>query len=319
MSASAWSAEGSSGRTEAPEINVMEKTKVGIIGSGNIGTDLLLKLLRSPLLQPEWMAGIDESSAGLRIARDAAVKTSARGISDLLNEEDVRIVFDASGAQPHIRHAPLLKSAGKVAIDLTPAALGPYVVPYVNLQKHLDSDNVNLITCGGQATIPIVWAINQCVPVEYAEIVSTVASKSAGMGTRQNIDEFTRTTAHGLEAIGGARRGKAIIILNPAEPPITMRNTVYALVAEEEPSGVVQSIEKMVRNIQSYVPGYRLKHPPRVEGTKVTVQIEVDGAGDYLPGYAGNLDIMTAAAVAIGERLSQHLMDRQAITRSLLD
>src|SRR5205823_9863838 len=153
MSASAWSAEGSSGRTEAPEINVMEKTKVGIIGSGNIGTDLLLKLLRSPLLQPEWMAGIDESSAGLRIARDAAVKTSARGISDLLNDEDVRIVFDATGAQHHIRHAPLLKSAGKVAIDLTPAALGPYVVPYVNLQKHLDSDNVNLITCGGQATI----------------------------------------------------------------------------------------------------------------------------------------------------------------------
>jgi acetaldehyde dehydrogenase len=253
----------------------------------------------------------------LRIAKDLGVKTSAKGISDLLSEEEIRLVFDASGAKPHVRHAPLLKSAGKVAVDLTPAALGPYVVPYVNLQQHLDTDNVNLITCGGQATIPVIWAISRRVPVEYGEIVSTVASKSAGLGTRQNIDEFTRTTAHGLEAIGGARKGKAIIILNPAEPPITMRNTVYALVEEDDPAGVAESIEEMVRNIQSYVPGYRLKHPPRVEGNKVTVQIEVDGAGDYLPAYAGNLDIMTAAAVAVGERFAQHLVDSQATADSL--
>jgi acetaldehyde dehydrogenase (acetylating) len=294
----------------------MDKMKVGIIGSGNIGTDLLLKLLRSPLLQPDMIVGIDESSEGLRIAKEAGVKTSAKGITEILDQEEIRLVFDASGAKPHVRHAPLLKSAGKIAVDLTPAALGPYVVPYVNLQEHLDADNVNLITCGGQATIPIIRAISQCVPVEYAEIVSTVASRSAGLGTRQNIDEFTRTTAEGLEAIGGARKGKAIIILNPAEPPITMRNTVYAFVEEEEPKEILDSIARMVRNIQSYVPGYRLKHPPRVEGKKVTVQVEVDGAGDYLPGYAGNLDIMTAAAVAIGERFAQHIMGRQAVTGS---
>jgi acetaldehyde dehydrogenase len=191
------------------------------------------------------------------------------------------------------------------------------VVPYVNLQEHLDAFNVNLITCGGQATIPIVWAIHQVVPVEYAEIVSTIASKSAGMGTRQNIDEFTRTTAHGLEAVGGARRGKAIIILNPAEPPITMRNTVYALVEEENSPGLEEAVDSMIHKIQSYVPGYRLKHAPRVEGKKVTVQIEVDGAGDYLPRYSGNLDIMTAAAVAIGEQFAQDLLAKQITQDSM--
>jgi len=295
---------------------VMEKVKVGIIGSGNIGTDLLLKLLRSPLLHPQIMVGIDESSEGLKIAREKGLKASAKGIAELLREEEVRLVFDASGAKPHTRHAPLLRAASKIAIDLTPAAVGPYVVPYVNLGGHLDALNVNLITCGGQATIPIVWAIGQSAPVEYAEIVSTVASQSAGLGTRQNIDEFTQTTARGLEAVGGAGRGKAIIVLNPAEPPITMRNTVYALVEEENPRGIAESIEKMIRNIQSYVPGYRLKHPPTVEGKRVTVQIEVDGAGDYLPRFAGNLDIMTAAAVAIGEQFAQNLFRRQVAEKS---
>lgn len=283
----------------------MERIDVGIIGSGNIGTDLLCKLLRSPLLRPWIMVGIDPNSEGLRLAGEKAVKSSARGIEDLLKEERVRLVFDATGARAHIRHASLLRSAGKVAIDLTPAAIGPYVVPYVNLAEHLDEMNVNLITCGGQATIPIVWAINQVAPVTYAEIVSTVASKSAGLGTRQNIDEFTQTTARGLERVGGACRGKAIIILNPANPPIIMMNTVYALVDSADAFSIVSSVENMVHNIQSYVPGYQLKHRPDVHEGKVTVQVQVEGAGDYLPRYSGNLDIMTAAAVAIGEQFAR--------------
>jgi acetaldehyde dehydrogenase len=282
----------------------MNKVKVGIIGSGNIGTDLLLKLCRSPLLHPELMVGIDEMSEGLRIARSHGTEASAKGIAELLSREDVAIVFDASGAKAHVRHAPMLKAARKIAIDLTPAAVGPSVVPYVNLKDHLDFDNVNLITCGGQATIPIVWAVNQVCSVQYAEIVSTVASKSAGPGTRQNIDEFTQTTAQGLEFLGGARKGKALIILNPAEPPLVMRNTVYMFVENEDRLAIENAVDEMVTKVQSYVAGYRLKHRPDVEGNKVTVQIEVRGTGDYLPEYAGNLDIMTAAAVAIGEQFA---------------
>jgi acetaldehyde dehydrogenase len=278
---------------------------VGIIGSGNIGTDLMLKLLRSPLLRPAAMAGIDHKSDGLRIARERGLRTSASGLDEMLDEEEVRIVFDASGATSHIRHAPLLKEAGKIAIDLTPAAVGIPVVPYVNLTDHDGAWNLNLITCGGQATIPLVWAINRVSPVSYAEIVSTVASASAGPGTRQNIDEFTETTARSLEVVGGAKRGKAIIILNPAEPSILMRNTVYALVEEPKAEAIVASIKAMVRRIQSYVPGYRLRHEPDIEDRKVTVQIEVEGAGDYLPPYSGNLDIMTAAAVAVGEQVAR--------------
>jgi len=286
----------------------MHKVKVGIIGSGNIGTDLLLKLLRSPLLPPVIEGGVDEASEGLRLAREKGVTTSARGISDLLKQDDVRIVFDASGAKPHRQHAPLLQQAGKIAIDLTPAAVGPYVVPCINLKEHLDAPNVNLITCGAQATVPIVRAIHQVAPVRYAEIISAVASKSAGIGTRQNIDEFTQPTARSLENLGGAQKGKAIIVLNPAEPPITMQNTVYALVDNPEPQRILESIHKMIAQVQSYVPGYQLKHEPVVDGEKVTVQIRVQGAGDYLPKYSGNLDIITSAAVAVGEEFARKLI-----------
>ncbi len=291
----------------------MNRLEVGVIGSGNIGTDLLLKLLRSPVLKPVMMVGIDPASEGLAIARDKGVKASAKGIEDLL-KEDVPLVFDASGAKPHLRHAPQLKKAGKIAIDLTPAAVGPAVVPYINLHEHLDAPNVNLITCGGQAPVPLVWAIHQAAPVSYAEIVSTISSRSAGIGTRQNIDEFTETTARSLETLGGARRGKAIIILNPAEPPIMMRNTVYALVEKEDPEGIVASVKEIVKRIQSYVPGYRLKHEPSVADKQVTVQIQVEGAGDYLPRYSGNLDIMTSAAVAVGEEFARERILKEGVT-----
>jgi acetaldehyde dehydrogenase len=286
----------------------MQKVKVGIIGSGNIGTDLLIKLLRSSILQPQIEVGVDEASEGLRLAREKGVKTSAKGIDDLLKEDDVRIVFDASGAKPHRQHAPLLQQAGKIAIDLTPAAVGPYVVPCINLKEHLNAPNVNLITCGAQATVPIVWAIHQVASVRYAEIISAVASKSAGIGTRQNIDEFTQTTARSLENLGGAKKGKAIIVLNPAEPPITMQNTVYTLVEKTDPQKIIEAVHQIIARVQAYVPGYRLKHEPAVDGDKVTVQIKVEGAGDYLPKYSGNLDIITSAAVAVAEEFARKLI-----------
>ncbi len=286
----------------------MDKVKVGIIGSGNIGTDLMIKLLRSSILTPQIEVGIDEKSKGLKLARSKGVKTSANGIADLLKEDDVKIVFDASGAKPHLRHAPMLKEAGKIAIDLTPAAVGPYVVPYINLDEYLDVPNVNLITCGAQATVPIVYAINQASHIKYAEIVSSIASKSAGLGTRQNIDEFTQTTARSLEAVGGAKKGKAIIILNPAEPAITMQNTIYAIVNKPDKEKITKSINKMVSQIRTYVPGYSLKHRPDVDGDKVTVQIKVEGAGDWLPKYAGNLDIITSVAVATAEEFARKVL-----------
>lgn len=286
----------------------MDKVKVGIIGSGNIGTDLMIKLLRSSILTPQIEVGIDEKSKGLKLARSKGVKTSANGIADLLKEDDIKIVFDASGAKPHLRHAPMLKEAGKIAIDLTPAAVGPYVVPYINLDEYLDVPNVNLITCGAQATVPIVYAINQASHIKYAEIVSSIASKSAGLGTRQNIDEFTQTTARSLEAVGGAKKGKAIIILNPADPAITMQNTIYAIVNKPDKEKITKSINKMISQIQTYVPGYSLKHRPDVDGDKVTVQIKVEGAGDWLPKYAGNLDIMTSVAVATAEEFARKVL-----------
>jgi acetaldehyde dehydrogenase len=280
----------------------MGKVKVGIIGSGNIGTDLLFKLQRSTLLEPVMMVGIVEASQGLKIAQERGIKTSYKGIEDLLKEEGLAIAFDATGAKPHLKHAALLKEAGIIAIDLTPAAVGPYVVPAINLKDHLDAPNVNLITCGAQATVPIVWAINDVAPVEYAEIISAVSGKSAGLGTRQNIDEFTRTTARSLEIVGGAKKGKAIIVLNPAEPPITMQNTVYAMVDPmANAAAIVQSIGNMVVKIQQYVPGYRLKHEPDFDKGKITVMLQVEGAGDYFPKYSGNLDIITSAAVATAE------------------
>ena len=284
-----------------------DRTPVAVLGSGNIGTDLLLKLLRSPVLEPIIVAGIDPQSEGLAIARSHGVATTSDGIDGLLRDApDARIVFDATSAKAHVRHAPQLKQAGVIAIDLTPAARGPYVVPVVNLGAHSTAPNVNLISCGGQATVPIVAAAARVAPVEYAEIVSTIASKSAGPGTRQNIDEFTETTAAGLVSVGGAERGKAIIILNPAEPPILMTNTIHMRIpaAQEKQSELRDSLLEMVRDVASYVPGYRLRADPVFDGDRVSVYVEVTGAGDYLPVYAGNLDIMTAAAVATAERLA---------------
>jgi acetaldehyde dehydrogenase len=290
-----------------------EKVKVAIIGSGNIGTDLIYKIRRSPLLELTWMVGIIPESEGLRLARDLGYKTTHRGIEELLEHGDeFEIAFDATTARAHYRHAELLEAAGKIAIDLTPAAIGPYVVPVVNLKEHLDKRNVNLTTCGGQATTPMVAAIRQAAPVTYAEIVSTVASRSAGPGTRQNIDEFTQTTAEALARIGGAERGKAIIILNPAEPPIIMRNTVYALVEKADREPISEAIQAMVRTVQQYVPGYRLKAPPIFDDNRVTVLLEIEGAGDYLPKYAGNLDIMTSAAVRVGEEFARHMLAQRA-------
>jgi acetaldehyde dehydrogenase (acetylating) len=292
----------------------MEQIPVAVLGSGNIATDLLYKLKRSKILKPTLMAGIIPDSAGLARARQEGLMTTVEGIDGLLHHrEQFEIVFEATTASAHVRHAPLLKEARKIAIDLTPAAVGPYVVPLVNLQAHVGEPNVNLVSCGGQATVPLVHAMREVAPVEYSEIVATIASKSAGPGTRQNIDEFTDTTARGLERIGGASRGKAIIVLNPAEPPILMRNTIYGIVEESDPEELRKSIEEMVARIQEYVPRYRLRAKPLIEDfpgrqqKKVTLYVEVEGVGDYLPQYAGNLDIMTSAAVKVGEEIGKHL------------
>jgi len=294
----------------------MEKVKAAIIGSGNIGTDLLYKLKRSNILEPTIMAGIIPESEGLARARKERLVTTHEGIEGLLELTDqFDIAFEATTARAHMENAPLLKKANKIAIDLTPAAVGPYVIPLVNLNEHLGEPNVNLVSCGGQATVPFVHAMREVAPVEYAEIVATIASKSAGPGTRQNIDEFTHTTARGLEKIGGAMHGKAIIVLNPAEPPILMRNTIYGIVAETDPEKLERSIEKMLTRIKEYVPGYRLRAKPLIEDVpdgkkkkKVTLFVEVEGAGDYLPKYAGNLDMMTSAAVKVGEEIGKHLL-----------
>jgi acetaldehyde dehydrogenase len=288
------------------------KVKVAIIGPGNIGSDLMFKILRDPgHMELALLTGIDPASEGLARARSLGVTTSHDGIQPILDDPDIQIVFDATSAHAHVGHAKALKAAGRIAIDLTPAARGPYVVPPVNLRAHLEADNVNLITCGGQAAIPLVYAVSRVTPVPYAEMVSTVASLSAGPGTRQNIDEFTFTTSRGLEVIGGAKQGKAIIILNPANPPILMRNTIYALLDSEDVDreAVVDSVEDMVATVQEYVPGYRLTNEPVFEvrelpegrRTMVAMLLEVAGAGDFLPAYAGNLDIMTASARRVGE------------------
>jgi acetaldehyde dehydrogenase len=292
----------------------MDKVRAAILGSGNIGTDLMYKMKQSRALLPTVMAGIIPESEGLARARTEGLTTTHEGIEGLLQRQDLfDIVFEATTARAHLEHAPLLEAAGKVAIDLTPAAVGPYVIPLVNLDEHVGEPNVNLVSCGGQATVPLVSAMRSVSPVEYAEIVATIASKSAGPGTRQNIDEFTDTTARGLERIGGASRGKAVIVLNPAEPPILMRNTIYGIVEESDPEELRKSIEEMVARIQEYVPGYRLRAKPLIEDLpgrqrkKVTLYVEVEGAGDYLPRYAGNLDIMTSAAVKVGEEIGKHL------------
>src|SRR5574341_352348 len=298
------------------------KVKAAILGSGNIGTDLMFKILREPgHMELTLLAGIEPQSEGLARARSLGLNASHQGIQAILDDPSIRIVFDATSAYAHVRHAKMLKEAGRIAIDLTPAARGPYVIPPVNLLEHLDADNVNLITCGGQATIPLVYAVSRVTPVPYAEMVSTIASLSAGPGTRQNIDEFTFTTARGLEALGGAKQGKAIIILNPADPPILMRNTIYALLESEDVDrkAIVESVEEMVNAVQAYVPGYRLKNEPVFEvretpkgkRTLIAMLLEVTGAGDFLPSYAGNLDIMTASARQVGEVFAQKILEQE--------
>lgn len=289
----------------------MKKIKVAVLGPGNIGSDLMYKIMRSSHMEISLMAGIVESE-GIRRARGLGVGTTTDGIDGILRAgDDIKIVFDSTGASAHLKHAPLLKEAGKIAIDLTPAAVGPYLVPCVNLEKLKDEVNVNMVTCGGQATIPMVYAVSRVAGAEYAEIVACVSSKSAGPGTRQNIDEFTETTAKGIEIVGGADRGKAIIILNPAEPPIMMTNTVYVRVRDKKASlaEITKSVEAMVADLKQYVPGYSLRVPPLMDGDKVTIGINVEGAGDFLPKYSGNLDIINAAAVAAGEKIALRLLE----------
>jgi len=292
----------------------MTRLAVAIVGSGNIGTDLALKLMRSERLEPRWMVGVDPASEGLRRARELGMEASAEGVDWLLAQRDrPALVFEATSAGAHREHAPRYAAAGIQAIDLTPAALGPFVVPVVNLDEHLATPNVNLISCGGQATIPMVAAVSRAAEVPYAEIVASVASRSAGPGTRANIDEFTRTTARGVEVVGGAGRGRAIMVLNPAEPPITMRNTVFAALRLDADRGAIAaSIARTADAVAAYVPGYRLAAEPQFDDPRddweglgrVTVLLEVEGAGDFLPRHAGNLDIMTAAAAGVGERLA---------------
>ena len=293
----------------------MTKVQAAIVGSGNIGTDLLYKLLRSEVVEPRYMIGIDPDSEGLRRAQALGVEASAEGVDWLLERpEPPAIVFEATSAYVHQANAPKYAAQGIRAIDLTPAALGPYVVPTVNLSQHLDAENVNMVTCGGQATVPMVNAVSRVTPVAYAEIVASVASKSAGPGTRANIDEFTRTTARALEVLGGAQKGKAIIILNPASPPVLMRDTIYcSLGPEADRDAVKESIEAMVAEVQGYVPGYRLTAPPQFDDEKVAIYVEIEGAGDFLEPYSGNLDIMTAAATKVGEQVARHLLEREAV------
>jgi acetaldehyde dehydrogenase (acetylating) len=284
----------------------MKKVKVGIIGPGNIGSDLMYKIMRSKYLELALMTGVYESE-GIKRARNMGVKTSIEGVNAILQEPEIEIVFDATGAQSHLKHAPVLKEAGKIAIDLTPAAVGPYVVPCVNLDQVKKEVNLNMVTCGGQATIPIVYAISRVAGAKYAEIVACIASKSAGPGTRQNIDEFTQTTAKALKVVGQAAKSKAIIVLNPAEPPIMMTNTVYVQVEKADLNAITASVNEIVEQISEYVPGYKLRVPPILDGDKVTVIVQVEGQGDFLPKYSGNLDIITSAAVATAEKMAQEL------------
>ena len=292
----------------------MKKVKCAVIGPGNIGTDLLAKLKRSPVLEPVWMVGIDPNSDGLKRAREMGIKTTAKGVDGLLphvEADRIQIAFDATSAYVHQANSDKLTALGVIMIDLTPAAIGPYCVPSVNLGEHVGKGamNVNMVTCGGQATIPMVAAVSRVQAVAYGEIVATVSSRSAGPGTRKNIDEFTRTTSGAVERVGGAKKGKAIIIINPADPPMIMRDTVHCL-TEETPdqARITASILAMIKEVQKYVPGYKLVNGPVFDGKRVSIFLEVEGLGDYLPKYAGNLDIMTAAAARTAEMFAEEIL-----------
>ena len=296
----------------------MSKLSAAIVGPGNIGTDLMYKLLRSEVIEPRWMIGVDPTSEGLKLAADKGLESTHEGVDWLLKQDErPDLIFEATSAYVHREYAPRYEEAGIRAVDLTPAAVGPAVIPPVNGEEHVAAKNVNMITCGGQATIPMVAAVSRVTPVSYAEIVASVSSVSAGPGTRANIDEFTRTTAAGVESIGGAERGKAIIVLNPAEPPMIMRDTIFCAISPDaDADAVVQSIVAMEKAVQEYVPGYRLLQEPQIDEpsaatqgqARVAVFVEVEGAGDYLPPYSGNLDIMTAAATQVGENIARSML-----------
>ncbi len=291
-----------------------KKIKSEVIGPGNIGTDLLMKLQRSAVLEPVWMVGIDPASDGLKRAQELGLKTTAEGVDGLLPHvaaDGVQIAFDATSAYVHAENSRKLNALGVLMIDLTPAAIGPYCVPPVNLQAHVGQRemNVNMVTCGGQATVPLVAAVSRVQPVAYGEIVATVSSRSVGPGTRKNIDEFTRTTASAVEKVGGARKGKAIVIINPAEPPLIMRDTVHCLTVDPPKAAEIEaSVHAMIAEVQKYVPGYKLVNGPVFDGKRVSVFMEVEGLGDYLPKYAGNLDIMTAAAARTAEMFAEEIL-----------
>ncbi|MCV2216018.1 MULTISPECIES: acetaldehyde dehydrogenase (acetylating) [unclassified Thauera] len=292
----------------------MKKIRCALIGSGNIGTDLIYKIKRSPVLEPVWMVGIDPASEGLARAREMGLKTTAEGVDGLLPhvlEDGIQIAFDATSAYVHAENSRKLNELGVMMIDLTPAAIGPLCVPPVNLREHADrvEMNVNMISCAGQATIPIVNAVSRVQGVGYAEIVASLSSKSVGPGTRANLDEFTYTTSSAIERVGGARKGKALAIINPAEPPLIMRNTIYCLTDEApDEARITDSILRMIGEVQQYVPGYKLVNGPIYDGNKVSVFMEVAGLGDYLPRYAGNLDIMTAAATRTAEMFAEEIL-----------
>lgn len=287
------------------------KLKAAIIGPGNIGTDLLMKMQRSEWIEPTWMVGIDPESEGLRRASEQGLKISTTGVEGMLPhiiEDDVRIAFDATSAYVHPENSRKVNELGVIMVDLTPAAIGPFCIPPVNLKEHAEKleMNVNMVTCGGQATIPMVAAVSRVQDVEYGEIVATVASKSIGPGTRQNIDEFTRTTAAGVEKVGGAKKGKAIIVINPAEPPLMMRDTIHCLCVDKpDQAAIIDSVHRMVTEVQKYVPGYKLVNGPVFDGHRVSIFMEVQGLGDFLPTYAGNLDIMTAAGLHTAEMFAE--------------